>query len=141
MALPEVIDGEASRFLDQGRAAFREFGLSREPLLSWGDDVVLFPWIGDQVLDTMTLMLRYAGLRASRDGLAILLENCSLDDVSRAIPEIVTWPPEAEEIVGEVANMESEKFHRFLSESNLERDWISSRLDPKGALRAFARLQ
>ena len=133
------IDETASRLLDQARTAFRNFDLNREPILTWGDDVVLFPWIGDRTQDSMTLMLRYAGLRAATDGHAILLEGCSRDAAKEAIAELVAWPPDPEDIVGEVANMESQKFHRFLSDSMLERDWISSRLDCQGAIQVFAK--
>ncbi|NUT50530.1 MAG: DEAD/DEAH box helicase, partial [Saccharothrix sp.] len=68
--VPGYLDATAQRLLDQGRAAYRRFDLTRNPALAKGDDTVVFPWRGDRILNTLTAWLTRVGVPAVRDGVA-----------------------------------------------------------------------
>ena len=136
----DFIDPNAVRLLNHGRAAFQELDLDAFSLLDWGDDCLLFPWSGDRILDTMSLMLKSGGLNANRDGVAILIESANSDEVEAVVSRIEAMPPDPADLVTFVANKESEKHHHFLGDEVLDQDWISSRLDSEKALAAFSQL-
>ncbi|MEJ7570275.1 MAG: DEAD/DEAH box helicase [Gaiellaceae bacterium] len=127
---PPYLDGGARRLLAEARETFRRLGLHDTALIPWGRDVVLFPWVGDRALDTLALMLRREGLaEAARDGLALLLPKTTPEKTEAALDRVLCNPPTAIELAGDVRNKLVEKHHWALSESLLEADFASSRLD------------
>lgn len=134
------VNGDGRRLLAEGRGAFRRLGLAQNPVLASGTDVVLFPWRGDRTLDTLALMLRTAGLKATRDGVAILVERAEVEAVHVALRCLAAEPPAPERLVQEVENQQTEKHHQFLGPELLTQDWISSRLDVDAAVGAAVAL-
>ncbi|UTI63371.1 DEAD/DEAH box helicase [Paraconexibacter antarcticus] len=139
-AVPAFLDREAQRLLAEGRDAYTRLDLSVQSVLAWGTDVVLFAWEGDRTLDTLALLLASAGLKAGRDGLAVLVQQSDVDTVNAALCAVIAAPPEPEQLAQAVENKQTEKHHQFLGENLLDADWASSRLDLTPALRAAARL-
>lgn len=136
------LDAGARTLLTDARTTFGRLALADTPIMSWGQDVVLFPWIGDRALDTLALMLRRQGLgEAARDGVALLIPRADAAEVGRALDDILGAPPSALDLVGEVRNKIVEKHHPYLGETLLEADYASSHIDIDGALAAAAVLR
>lgn len=136
------LDAGARALLADARGSFRRMGLADTPVLPWGQDVVLFPWIGDRALDTLALMLRREDLgEAVRDGAALMVPRTSAAEVDAALDALLVAPPTGLDLVGEVRNKIVEKHHAFLGEALLDADYASSRLDVDGALAAAAALR
>jgi ATP-dependent Lhr-like helicase len=51
--VPVYLDTTGVRFLKEGRASYRQLRLDRSPLLQIGNDVIIFPWRGDIVLNKL----------------------------------------------------------------------------------------
>ena len=131
------LDPGARRLLAEGRSTYRRLGLRESPLIPWGQDVVLFPWIGDRTLDTLALMLRRERFdEAARDGVAVLVPRGTAAQVLAALERILVHPPSAVDLASEIRNKQVEKHHDVLSESLLNADYASSRLDVEAALQA-----
>jgi ATP-dependent Lhr-like helicase len=136
------LDAAARTLLIDARATFGRLALADTPIMSWGQDVVLFPWVGDRALDTLALMLRRHGLtKAARDGVALLIPGADAAEAGRALDGVLDGPPSALDLVGEVSNKIVEKHHPYLGETLLDADYASSHIDVGGALAAAAALR
>jgi ATP-dependent Lhr-like helicase len=130
-------DRGARQLLAEGRSTYRRLGLQESALISWGQDVLLFPWVGDRTLDTLALMLRREQFaEASRDGVAVVIPRATPADLRDALGRMGVHPPSAIELASEVRNKHVEKHHDVLCESLLNMDYASSRIDVGAALQA-----
>jgi ATP-dependent Lhr-like helicase len=138
---PSYLDSGGRRLLDDGRRAFTRLALADAPLLTWGQDVVAFPWAGDRILNTLALLLRREGLEGvTADGVAVVAPQAGVEDVQRALGSVVASPIDAVEIAASVENKLVEKYHWTLGEALLAADYASSRLDVAGAVAAARRV-
>jgi ATP-dependent Lhr-like helicase len=139
--VPAYLDVGGRKLLEEGRRAFARFALADAPLLARGEDVVMFPWAGDRILNTLALLLRREGLEGvTADGAAVVAPGAGVEDVRRALTRSVNSVPEAAEIAASVENKLIEKYHWALGEPLLAADYASSRLDVTGAVSAARRV-
>jgi ATP-dependent Lhr-like helicase len=139
--VPRYLDAGGCELLQEARGAYRRLGLEKNPVLAWGGDVLCFPWLGDQVISTLALMLQREGLAAAGDGVALLVERVTLEDVDAALERVLSNPPVALDLVTHVQNKHVEKYHELLGADLLDADYASSRIDVAGALCAAALLR
>jgi ATP-dependent Lhr-like helicase len=138
---PPFLDAPAKELLQEARAEFRRLGLDRSRVIRWGDHTLLFPWAGDVVLGTLTVLLSGEGLKVSQEGPALLIENCSPEDVRESLRTLIdTGEQDDLELARIVKNRETEKHHVFLSDALLAAEFASARLDTAGAVEAAAAL-
>lgn len=138
---PPFLDGPARELLQEGRAEFRRLCLDRSRVIRWGDHTLLFPWVGDVVLGTLTVLLSGEGLNVSQEGPSLLIENSPPEDVLGSLRALVdTGGPHELELARLVKNRETEKHHVFLSDGLLAAEFASARLDAAGAMKAAASL-
>lgn len=138
---PPYLDAPAKELLQEGRAEFRSLGLDRSRVIRWGDHTLLFPWVGDVVLGTLTVLLNGEGLKVSQEGPGLLIENCSPEAVCESLRTLIeTGEPDDLELARIVKNRETEKHHVFLSDALLAAEFASARLDTAGAVEAAALL-
>ena len=82
------LDEVAGALLDEARKFYAEVKLDTEPILEWGESVLLFPWRGDCANDALALTLSARGHRAWNEGMAVQLPRCSKDEARRALKDI-----------------------------------------------------
>lgn len=108
-------DETASQMLKEGRRAFKKFGLHKNRFLDHGRDVILFPWCGSRRAQTLVLLLRREGMKASIENFAIAIEAASAADVKKLLTEIRRQPlPEADELAREARQLQADRFDRYL---------------------------
>ena len=73
---------------------------------------------------------------AARDGVAVLVPRGTAAQVLAALERILVHPPSAVDLASEIRNKQVKKHHDVLSESLLNADYASSRLDVEAALQA-----
>lgn len=140
-AVPAYCDPEARRLLAEGRDTFREFGLERETLVSWGDDCLLFHWSGDKIGATLSLLLRRRGLFAMENGPALLVASVTRAALRRHLRALAqAGPVDGAALAALASNPGAEKYDRYLPDSLRARDYASQSLDPDGAWRALSAL-
>jgi ATP-dependent Lhr-like helicase len=138
--LPTFLDGGAQELVAEGRRGYRRLELAQQPILTWGEAVVAFPWVGDRALNTLALMLASRGLRAARDGVAVLVADAAPGEVIDTLRALAQAPPAASALTAQVQNKQLEKHHWRLGPDLLDADYASSRLDVAGAARAAVAL-
>lgn len=132
---PAYLDEGAQRLIAQGRGTFRRLNLAECPVTGFAGETLIFTWQSDRVIDTLTLMLRTMGLKASRDGVAITVEEARPKAVLAALASLRRQtPPEAETLAASVRNKLQEKWDWVLSDDLMNREHALRRLDVPGAL-------
>jgi ATP-dependent Lhr-like helicase len=108
-------DETARQMMKEGRRAFKKFGLDKNRFLEHGRDVILFPWAGSRRAQTLVLLLRREGMKASIENFAIAIEAASAADVKMLLAEIRRQPlPEADELAREARQLQADRFDRYL---------------------------
>jgi ATP-dependent Lhr-like helicase len=139
--VPLFLERAAQHLLGEGRAAYARYGLARNPLVEFSNNVTVFCWAGDRVLDTLLVQLRDRELPVERDGIAIVVNDISTGTLIPHLRALAAQgPADHVQLAGTVANKLTEKHHVFLSEDLLSLDYASSRLDPDGAWQAAVRM-
>lgn len=135
------LDPTARSLLREGREAYAAYRLAHTPFVQYDDNVALFCWAGDRVLDTLLVQLRDRELPVERDGIAIIVNDISAEALIPHFRALAAQgPADAVELAGTVANKLREKHHPSLSDELLSVDYASCRLDPEGAWQAAVRV-
>ena len=80
--LPMFLDAPGRELLAEGRSVFQRFNLGTHPLLQQGREAHLFPWVGDQILNTLALQFRTSGAEVAIQRPALVFNNTSPDEVA-----------------------------------------------------------
>ena len=122
---PAYLDRTGADLLTEARDGWRRLGLSDNPVLAWGVDTLILPWVGDPTLTTIALALRMRGLDADREGPAVLIRDTEPEHVLAHVGALLDPPPpEPVALARLVENREHDKW-----------DWA---LDPEISAEAYA---
>ena len=88
-ALPIYLDKRAKDAMSEGIDFFHSMGLGNTSLIQIGSTVHLFPWCGDQITTTITILLRRAGFAADCFGGVIDIRKCTIDTFYKSGREIL----------------------------------------------------
>ncbi|MDE2695527.1 MAG: DEAD/DEAH box helicase [Chloroflexota bacterium] len=134
--IPLFLDASGRELLAEGRRAFRRLGLRDRPFLHHGRHTLLFPWVGDRVMNTLALQLRARQVEIAIEGSAILARDMTSLDLQAHVTALAeAGPPDTGTLATFVENKRMEKHHVFLSDELLSADYASSQLDSEGAWR------
>ncbi len=61
----DFLDANAKELFIEGLKHFRDLNLNKNTILSKGENVIILPWQGDKVINTLTMMLISSGFKAS----------------------------------------------------------------------------
>lgn len=132
--LPPYLDETARDLLIEARGNFARLGLGEEWIIEDGKDALLFCWMGDRVLNTVTLQLRAVGLFASHEDLAIIVQNCRGGGLVAALRASVgSAPTDGRQLAGGVLDKLSEKYDQFLPVDLLTADYAARFFDADSA--------
>ncbi|WP_330274389.1 DEAD/DEAH box helicase [Lentzea sp. NBC_00516] len=140
--VPAYLDATARRLLEEGRSSYRRLELGTVPALAWGDDTVLFPWLGDRLLDTLAVWLTTAGFQTGRDGVALTISHCTPAQLGRAIWEMLdSGVPSGLELAAAVPNTTVEKYDPYLGDALRHLAYSHGHLDIARAAEVLSELQ
>jgi len=130
--VPPFLDATARDLLAEARRSFNDFGLRRVAMFERDGDSFLFPWSGTIACSTLMLALKDAGIAASTRGIIIEIERTQLERVTAALSNLAANPPpNPVHLAAKVANLEREKYDRFLPHSLLAIGFAADRLAPE----------
>ncbi|HVR07213.1 MAG TPA: DEAD/DEAH box helicase, partial [Thermoanaerobaculia bacterium] len=140
-AVPTYLTDRAIAFLAEARDNFARYRLAEVRWLAEGDSVLIFPWCGDRILDTLGLWMRALGRETVSYGIALCLARTTEREAGHLLETMAaSEPPSGTELARAVANLRREKFHPYLDEDLLADDYATSRLDLAGARETVLRL-
>ncbi len=134
-AIPIYLNEKAQRMMSEGIESFHSLGLNKVSVLEMGKTVHLFPWRGDQITNTITILLNWAGLNANCFGGIIDLTDCTADDFYSIAKSILnSSPPNFEEITSLIPDTLVEKHDHFIPQNLRELAYGKKHFDVDGAL-------
>jgi len=134
--IPAFLDSTAQDLLDEGRKNFFSAGLTGRFVLDQGSDVLVFPWKGDRIMNTLMLLIKKEGYEVSNDGIALNVIDTSSREVKDCLAKIASEPTDyIASLANIVANKENEKYDSFLPEDLLWSNYVAAKLDIEGAVK------
>ena len=134
-AQPVYLDRTARELFDEGVEWFRELGLAGRQLVPTESGVLIFPWSGDKVVNTLTLLLRLDGLTANAFGGVVEVHNVSKAEMRKTLRRVATQtPPSEDELAALIPVTAIEKHDHWLSRELQDTDYAERAFDIPGAL-------
>jgi len=131
--LPRYLDATARDLLREGRENFHRYRLGERALIRDGSRTLFLPWVGDRVMDTLTVWLTTRDIEVTREGVALVLDSLTPEQVELELRTLAAErPPDAIDLARRVKNKEREKFHPWLEPDLLAADYAASVLDVEG---------
>ena len=138
---PAYLDATARDLLSEGREWFHRFELGQHTLWESEHDTLIFPWVGDRVMNTLLVQLHARGVSIEKHGAVLTVMDISRTDLLRHIKALVkAGPADPARLARHVVNKRQQKHHDVLTPGLLCADYAASFLDTAGALAAWKRI-
>jgi ATP-dependent Lhr-like helicase len=138
---PPFLDSTARELLAEGRDWFRRFDLEHRAILNTDYGVLIFPWVGDRIMNTLLMQLMARGLAVEKHGPVLTVYDASPFVLAKHIATLVRQgEADGEQLARRVANKRQQKHHPYLTSELLSADYASSSFDTAGALAVWQRL-
>jgi ATP-dependent Lhr-like helicase len=132
--VPAYLDSAAVRLLAEGRTNFTRFGLGRDPLLTSGEDTLIFAWRGDRILSTLAVALTGAGFDVAQDGVCLTMTGADrATTIGRLRALLAQGPPDPVTLAARVGTKIAEKYDDQLTQELLNEAFAARSLDVDGA--------
>ena len=129
--VPAFLAAKARGLLEEARRGYEKLELRRVPMIEQSGTSFLFPWAGTKACGTLVLALKDCGLVASMRGIIIEIERTPLSTIKNALKQLAaSRAPDGEHLASKVANLQREKYDRFLSQRLLAIGYARDRLTP-----------
>jgi ATP-dependent Lhr-like helicase len=139
--VPVFLDEVAKGLLREGRENFQRLRLRETAILARGKETIVFPWVGDRILDTLMLQLQARGLNATKAGIALSILDSDAQEVSGHLRLLAAAGLADPAAVASVAKIkEREKYDHLLGSELLTLEFAARSLDVEGALETAKRI-
>lgn len=136
---PVFCNKEALSMFEEGRRCFRDLKLGVSSLFQQGNTVHIFPWLGDKTVNTITVVLREAGLKADSFGGVIDVRDTDINACITTIQSVISSPrPTAWELAESIPNTFSEKHDALIPKELRDLNYGAKFFDVDGAWRWFS---
>jgi ATP-dependent Lhr-like helicase len=126
---PPYLDARAKLMFGEARTFFKMANLQNKRIISSGDEVLLFPWCGDKVMNTLAVQLNADGFKVTLEGVALNVIGTSKQEILQYFQHLKHEKLKtAIELASTVKNKITEKYDRFLTEELLSDDYASGNL-------------
>lgn len=131
--VPVYLDATAKKLLKEARQSFSDCGLDQEYIVGEDEQVLLFPWRGSLIMNTLHMLLLDSGLKASQEGLAIKVKGVEPDELMPYLQSLVNLgPANPLRLADVVRNKRSEKYDWVLTDELLNHNYVARFFDPQG---------
>ncbi len=131
----EFMDAAAKRLFSEGLRFFRDVGLANKRVIGLGKDVYLIPWMGDKIVNTLSVLLNMGGYKTNKFAGVVEIEGASSSDVSSHLRSFSKDNrPTNAELAKLVENKQAEKYDHLLPEELLNEDYGARAFDIDGTI-------
>ncbi|WP_299485476.1 DEAD/DEAH box helicase [Acaryochloris sp. IP29b_bin.137] len=131
--VPVYLDETAKQLLGEARTHFHDCGLDQEYIVGEDEQVLLFPWRGSLIMNTLQMLLLDSGLKASQEGLAIKVKGVEPDELMPYLQSLVNLgPANPLRLADVVRTKRSEKYDWVLTDELLNHNYVARFFDPQG---------
>ena len=129
----EFMDRTARKLFSEGLRSFRDLGLANKRVIGLGKDVCLIPWMGDKIVNTLSVLLVMGGYKADNFAGVLEIEGAKHSDVSGYLKSFnKDNKPTNAELAKLVENKQTEKYDYLLPEELLNEDYGARAFDIDG---------
>ncbi len=126
----EFLDTTARDLFYEGLEVFRKLQLDKNFIIRHGNHIYIIPWMGDKIINTLTVLLIKFGYRASCFAGVIEVENSKLSDISESLQEICSMDKPGNAKLAEfIENKQTEKYDYLLPEHLLNEGYGAKAFD------------
>ncbi|MEQ5733701.1 DEAD/DEAH box helicase [Providencia alcalifaciens] len=120
----DFADTTARALFDEGLQCFRSNNLASEYFIQQGQHVYIFPWLGDQTVNTLSALLILHGFKAGSFAGVIEVEKTTVIEVKQMLANILREGLPTESILAEkISEKCLEKYDEFLPEILLNKEY------------------
>lgn len=135
----QFLNATAATLFESACNSYQDYQLQQSALFTHGDDVILFPWAGSDMIDTLNLLFQSQGYRTENLDYAITIKQCSQTKVKEVIQNLADGKLyDREKIATYVENKTLGKYDEYLTDDLLVKQ-LASRLPSLPTLRAWAK--
>ncbi|MFD0592163.1 hypothetical protein ACFQZ4_06005 [Catellatospora coxensis] len=132
--VPRYLDRAARRLFQEGRDAFHQQGHAESRIFTWGGETLIYPWRGDRIMTTLTILLAGQGLEVAATGPALTVQSRTPDRIHDVLQQLAAMPhPDPLELARAAADKRHDKYDEYLSQDLLDRAYAARALDVPGA--------
>jgi ATP-dependent Lhr-like helicase len=91
-SMPIYLNEDAKSLFNEGIECYHNLKLDNNQVLQFGNTIHVLTWLGDQIVNTITILLRTKGLFANCFAGIIDISNCSLETFVETVKEILNEP-------------------------------------------------
>ncbi|MDQ2876646.1 MAG: DEAD/DEAH box helicase, partial [Actinomycetota bacterium] len=139
--VPRYLDATARILLGEGREAFHRFGHAGQSIFGWGQETLLFPWRGDQIMNTLLVTLASQGVHVGQDGVCLTVKGTTPTGLWNLLQELASAPqPDPVALAETVRAKSRDKYDRYLGADLLNLAYAARALDIPAAWETLAEL-
>lgn len=136
---PVFCNQEALSLFEEGRRCYRELELDAASMVQLGSTVHIFPWLGDKAVNTITVVLRNAGLKADSFGGVIDVRDADVNACKTSVQAVLASPqPTAWQLAESIPNTFTEKHDALIPKELRDLNYGAKFFDVDGAWRWFS---
>jgi len=130
IAVPRYLDDAAVQLLTEARDTFDHLGLRHSSVARHGDEIMLFPWAGEQAQMAFILALKARDIPATSQGISIVVKSQNEHELKSALQALATESaPDPVALARQVPDMKRAKYDMYLGDDLLARCYSSERID------------
>jgi len=130
----DYIDATANRLFCEGADTYSRSKLAETPMLQRGASVYIFPWLGDKVVNTLTVLLMYCGRKASHYAGVIEVSNSQVEGVRCCLAEMLHQSlPSETQLAQLIPEKCVDKYDEYLPDELLQEGLGQRAFDIEGA--------
>ena len=113
---PTYLNENAKSIVKEGYDNYHALNLDNTQVFQAGNTVYIIPWLGDQIINTLTIILKLTGLSANSYGGVIEITNCTTGQFYDVVEDILGSPEHTSTaMANSIPNTFVEKHDHFLS--------------------------
>ena len=130
--IPRYLNGSATNLFQEGLKYFKELRLFDRRMLPWGNELILFPWKGDRVVETLQLVLQHRNIHVQGGGFSLVCSKIQEEELKRELVEILNSAIDPITLLANISDKHAEKHDCFLNEELLNLEFAAKNIDLPG---------
>lgn len=128
----DFLDDVAKGLFIEGLTLFKQLELKTKRVISHGKHVIILPWMGDKIVNTLVILLINEGYKVSNFAGVIELDNANEQEIINSLIKFSTQTYTDTELAKLVDNKKIEKYDNLLPEDILNKEYAVKAFDIKG---------
>lgn len=109
----DFVDSIGKQLFQEGAYFFKEANLEKQPIYQSGKHCYIFSWMGDKVVNTLTVLLIKSGFACNNFGGVIEVQNSTVADIKRCLINLVNNELPDETALAEMLSIQQKRVDKY----------------------------